>query len=265
MTPRTPTFYDLVEGPPSVGTALLSFLDRLELMMSSLRTLITLSLPLLLVTGCPDAEGEYEAFVDRHEQIHPPGSGGAAGAAGAGGTDAGGDAAVCEAPKPKEIDGDYLFALAAVLDTAKPILFRTKVTTEDVGGKTGMRWKLQPLLWSDRKTEVGTIIDLPATTEPAFLLGADGTFDAKLPPLTITGEANPFSHTDLTAEVTLKGKFCGVADFFCGTADGGVTVPLEIPLKGSTWTLEKVTGTTYPEPPHINCKKKEALPVGTWQ
>ena len=43
--------------------------------MLSKRTLLALSLPLLLVTGCPDAEGEYDAFRDRHEKIHPSGVG----------------------------------------------------------------------------------------------------------------------------------------------------------------------------------------------
>mgnify|MGYP003498400128 FL=1 len=232
--------------------------------MLSKRTLLALSLPLLLVTGCPDAEGEYDAFRDRHEKIHPSGVGGEAGAGGSAGAD-GGDAAVCEAPKPGEIDGDYLFSLAAVLDHVKPMLFRAKVTTEAGGGATTMRWNLQGLKWDDRKTLVGTAFDIPAAADAPFQLGADGTFSTKLPLLTVVGEANPFSHTQVSAQVSLTGKFCGAGDFFCGTAEGTLPDLGDLSLNGSTWTLEKVTGTDYPEPPHINCKQALALPVGTWQ
>lgn len=227
--------------------------------MSPIRTLLALSFPVFLVTGCPDAEGQYDEFKDRFNQLHPPGSGGEAGAAGSPG-DAGGDAAVCAAPQPGEIDGDYLFALAAVLDDSKPIVFSAKVSTQAAGGGTQMHWVLQGLLWSDRKTPVGDPIDLPP-----FDLSADGAFDSVLPPLSIVGEANPFSHTPITAEVTLKGKFCGADTFFCGTASGNVTKPVPIPLDGSAWTLEKTSGGAYPEPPKINCKKKAALDVGTWK
>lgn len=229
--------------------------------MSSLRTLLGLSVPLFLVTGCPDAEGQYDEFKDRFTVLHPPGSGGAAGAAGAAGSDAG----ACVSPKPGEIDGDYLFTLAAVLDQSKPILFYAKVTTEDVAGATGMRWNLQGLFWDDRSGLVGPAFDLPATGEAAFPLGADGTFDVKLPPLNVVGEANPFSHTPITAEVSLKGKFCDAGGFYCGSADGDVTKPVPIPLAGSTWTLEKLSAPgSYPEPPHINCKKELAVGKDTF-
>lgn len=230
--------------------------------MPSIRKLLALSLPLLLVTGCPDAEGQYDEFKDRFTELHP-GSGGAAGAAGAGG--AAGDAAACAAPAPGAIDGDYLFTLAAVLDQTKPILFYAKVTTEDVSGATGMRWNLQGLHWDNRTELVGAAFDLPATADPAFALGADGSFEAKLPPLDVVGEANPFSHTPITAEVTLKGKFCDAEGFFCGTAAGDVTKPVPIPLAGSTWTLEKLSAPgTYPEPPHVDCKKSVAVGKDTF-
>lgn len=228
--------------------------------MSSIRTLFALSLPLFFVTGCPDAEGQYDEFKDRFTELHP-GSGGASGAAGA----AGGDAGPCTTPKPGEIDGDYLFTLAAVLDQSKPILFYAKVTTEDVSGATGMRWNLQGLFWDDRQTLVGPPFDLPTTGQPAWPLGADGTFDAKLPPLDVVGEANPFSHTPITAEVTLKGKFCDTGGFYCGSAEGDVTKPVPIPLAGSTWTLEKLTApATYTEPPYIDCKKSTAIGKDTF-
>ncbi|MBK7584142.1 MAG: hypothetical protein IPI67_28575 [Myxococcales bacterium] len=225
--------------------------------MPSKRTLLALSLPLFLVTGCPDAEGQYDEFKDRFTELHP-GSGGASGAAGAAGSP--GDASVCTAPAPGEIDGEYLFTLAAVLDSSKPILFLAKVTTEDKGGATAMRWNLQGLLWSDRKTLVGTPFDIPAAGD-SFALGADGTFDAKLPPLSVVGEANPFSHSPITAEVTLKGKFCGAQTVFCGIAEGDVTKPVPIPLGGSTWTLEKAPAGAFPEPPKLNCKSQLATPL----
>jgi hypothetical protein len=229
--------------------------------MPTVQKLWVLAVPLLLATGCPDAEGAYDDFKDRHTQLYP-GTGGEAGAAGAAGS--AGDAAACAAPTPGEIDGDYLFTLSAVLDQSKPILFHAKVTTEDVNGSLGMRWNLQGVFWDDRKMLVGPPFDLPATGEPPFAIGADGAFEAKLPPLNVVGEANPFSHTPITAEVTLKGKFCDAAGFYCGTASGDVTKPVPIPLAGSTWTLEKVAGGAYTEPPYIDCKKTQAVGVDTF-
>jgi len=225
--------------------------------MPSIRTLLALSFPLLLVTGCPDAEGEYDAFKDRFNELHPPGTAGAAGAPG----DAG-DAGACTPPKAGELDGDYLFTLSAVLDANKPLLFAAKVTTKDEGGQLTMRWTLQGLLWSDRKTLVGPTFDIPPTSEPAFALAADGSFNSKLPPLNVVGEASPFSHTPITADVVLKGKFCNTDGFYCGSAEGDVTKPVPIPLPGSTWTLEKLaTAGAYTDPPYINCKKKIAIPT----
>jgi hypothetical protein len=212
-----------------------------------MRTLLAISFPALALTGCPDAEGQYDEFKDRHYALYPPGSGGEGGATTDGGT--------CVPPKPGEMDGDYLFTFAAVLDPTKPVLFATKVTTADAGGLTSMSWTIQGLLWSDRKTLVGDPIQLPAAT-----INADGTFKAKLPPLSLVGETNPFSHSPLEADVTLEGKFCGSGPY-CGTFSGNVTKPIPLDLAGSSWTLEKVTGTDYPEPPTVNCKGLLAVPV----
>ena len=223
--------------------------------MPPIRKLLALSFPVLMLTGCPDAEGQYEEFKSRHYELYPPGSGGEAGG-GAGGA-AGSDAGACVAPKPGEIDGDYLFTFAAVLDPTRPVLFLAKVTTADAGGGlTSMTWTIQGLLWSDRKTLVGDPIALPATT-----LDADGKFEAKLPPLTLVGETNPFSHTPLQATVTLSGTVCGLDGFYCGTFLGDLVKPIPYDLKGSSWTLEKVEGGVYTEPPFVTCKKKLAVPA----
>ncbi len=195
------------------------------------------------------------------------GAGATAGGTGSGGT--GGQASTgggsgCSPPSVGAIDGSYYFALATTMDDTKPVVFAADVTTESGAAGTATRWVLHPLLWSDRKTEVDAPIELPPQGDSAIELGADGAFSAHLLPAEIPGDANPFSHSAITVDVTLKGSLCGAGTFFCGTASGNVTKPVPISLDGSTWTLEKTAG-TFPEPPKINCAMELAAGVGTWK
>jgi len=219
--------------------------------MKSVRSLVALSVPLLLLTGCPDPEGAYNDFQERYSKVD-------SGVA----VDCSNPAPCTALPQPGEIDGDYFFAFAASLELSKPMVFLATITSAAGAGGTEMVWSLQALDWSDRKTPVGAPIVLPAIT-----IGSDGMIDSDLPPLDVVGEANPFSHTPITADVsTLTGRFCGGETFFSGQFDGVVTKPITIQLAGSSWTLTKVTGPSdYPEPPPIDCQMTEAAPVGTWQ
>jgi len=80
----------------------------------------------------------------------------------------------------------------------------------------------------------------------------------------VPGEANPFSHTPLTVDLSaLKGSFCIQGSFACGTMDGEVTKPIPLTLDGSSWTATPLTG-AIPEPPPIDCKGTPALPLGGW-
>jgi hypothetical protein len=189
------------------------------------------------------------------------GAGGFSGGAGVGGASGGvgGDSGAggCAAPQPGQIDGSYLLALSAKISPQSPFLFLTTVTTFAGAGGSQVLWTLQPLAAADRTTMVGSPIQFePFTVEP------NGSFFTEQGPLDVVGEANPITSTDITADVTLAGELCGAQDFHCGAAGGAVTIPVSLPLDGSTFTLSKVTPGSYPEPPPINCAKDLAAPIG---
>ena len=54
---------------------------------------------------------------------------------------------------------------------------------------------------------------------------------------------------------------CSAVSFQCGTGDGDVTKPISLSIAGSTWTMERIVGGAYPEPPKIDCEKNLALPL----
>lgn len=207
-----------------------------------------------LLLGCVDPDGELADFKERYKQAQ--GTAGAGGAGGAGGQDAG----ACTVPTAGEIDGEYLFALSAVVNKNKsnknrPIMVHNTVTTKDSGGSLAMDWSLQPLDKDDRKTPVGAPLAIND-----IVIGADGTFDVDPAELDVNGAANPLSGSDITADISsLKGSVCNLGGFYCGTVAGDVSKPLTLSLAGTTWTMEKIEGGVYPEPPKIDCAMNEAL------
>ncbi len=192
----------------------------------------------LALIGCVDTEGEFNAFQQRYETIHPPSMSSGAG---------GGCSMV---PEPGKADGQFIFAFSASLDPASPVLFDTKLTTSMGASGLEMKLKFQPLAAADRKTPVGMPLELGP-----FQVKADGSFDADFPPLDVTGAANPISGSDITAKVELIGVLCLPADFICGDLKGNVTKPADLPLKGSTFAMERLAMPgVFPAQPKINCK-----------
>ncbi len=201
-----------------------------------------------------------------------PTAGGAPGTGGLGGggtPDAGGapggggGSGSCVVPKPGELDGDYFLTLSMKLAPSKPFVFAVNVTTEAFVGQVGMRWTIRNLLWSDRKTPVGDPIAPTPPPMAPFLIDALGTVHVQLDAFAVLGEANPLTHTPVMFDATLEGAVCGGGGFFCGTFGGYITKPIPVDLTGSTWTLQKVSGAVFPEPPAIDCAKNLAAPVAT--
>jgi hypothetical protein len=231
--------------------------------MKFVRSLLVLTVPMLLLTGCPDPEAAYDDFQDRYSKVD-------SGVA----VDCSNPAPCTAIPQPGELDGDYFFAFAASLELSKPMVFLATITSAAGASGTEMTWSLQALDWSDRVSPAknppppeGDGSVPPPIVLPGIAIDGEGMIDADLPPLDVVGSANPFSHTPITADVSsLSGRFCAGETFFSGQFDGKVTKPIPIELAGSSWTLTKVTGPSdYPEPPPIDCLKTEAAPVGTWQ
>jgi len=153
-------------------------------------------------------------------------------------------------------DGERLLTLSTPLSPSAPVLFAATLTTADGGGTFLFSLSLAPLAAADRETVVA-----PPFDSGPFQVAAGGSFAASLPPLSVPGEANPISGTEL--EVTgavLSGTLCAPADFICGDLTGDLTKPVTMSLQGSTFTLERVVG-SYPEPPRINCDGDLADPL----
>jgi hypothetical protein len=215
------------------------------------RILAALPVLALLVQGCTNAEGKYNDFIDRQKALQE---------GGAGGSDAG--FTPCDPPKPGDIDGQYLFALSAKIGTLQPpVLFLADMTTVANQGGTALKMTLHSLSASDRKTEVGSPLDIPEIG-----IGSDGVIDnTALPEFTVTGVANPIQPgQDIVASgVRLVGQICGTQDFYCGTVTGNVTKPTVLNLVGSPYTFEVVTDpNSLPlDPLYVNCAKDTAPPL----
>jgi hypothetical protein len=198
-----------------------------------------------LSVGCVDPDGDYEEFQEREKKTVLPS-----------GTGCGDPGAECTPAKVGDLDGQWLFALAATLAPAKPVLFFADITTKDSGGLVGWTFTLTPL---DAKTRV-PLAPLPTLAETT--IPADGNWSADLEPLTVPGAANPITlGSEIVADTALTGKVCGGRDFLCGDVTGEVTKPLKLSLDGSTWTMARLkTKDTLPEKIYVNCTCTEAGP-----
>ncbi|AUX26178.1 uncharacterized protein SOCEGT47_067390 [Sorangium cellulosum] len=201
-----------------------------------------------LLVGCADPVGRYEDFIARDTAARE-GQG-----AGEGGG-AGGDAP-CALPEAGAADGDFLFSLSAYLSPRTPIVFLAKLATEARDGGLGFSLRFQPLEAADRRTPTGTPVDVGP-----YEAGADGAFTAALPTITVPGNANPISGSDLEATITLTGSLCAPADFVCGDVTGTVARPLRLDLADSTFAMDRITDPTSYPAPVIDCERRPALPL----
>jgi hypothetical protein len=211
--------------------------------MPAIPRLSSLVVPLigLAAIGCPDTAGKFDDFVERWRIANP-------------GFDGSVDAGECAPLDPPELDGEYVFALSAVIQPDTPILFLTQVTGQS--SPPSIQLVFQPLSAADRRTPVGQ----PVTIGPLPLM-PDGTLNAELPPLVVAGEANPITGGQIDAQVTLNGRLCGGTDFQCGTVTGNVTQPVGLDLMGSTFAMERVQGGVPPDQPLLSCNRDRATPL----
>jgi hypothetical protein len=202
---------------------------------------LALPLALLGLAGCPDPAAEFDDFETRWRAANPDAGGGVV------------DSGPCPAPDPSALGGRYIFALSAVIERTKPILFLADVS----GGPEGLTFALQPLSAADRRTPVG-----PPTTVGPFPLSPDGAFHAELPPLVVTGEANPITGSQIAAQlVVLDARFCDISGFYCGSVSGNLIEPIPLDLATSTFAMERITGGTPPAEPYLSCARDRAVPL----
>jgi len=193
-----------------------------------------------LGSGCSDAQGEFDDFVKRSATIKGDD----------GGKDVAVDAGDCPKVTQQDVANGYYFTLSAVIVPKKPFVVLGTVTVDEKANTVSFHF--QPLSKDDKSTPVGS----PIVGGP-FPIADDGSFEADFGSISMDGAANPIYGSELATTLVLKGEaggWCGSSEFICGTVEGIVSKPLkDLNLKGSTFTMQKLTSAgSYPTP-IINC------------
>lgn len=190
--------------------------------------------------GCSDAQGEFDKFVERADKV-----GGAE-------TGTGDDAYTGDCSKISQADvaNGYLFTLSANIKRDKPFLANATVTIDE--GASTISFSIQPLDATDKTTPVGD----PVPGGP-FPIEADGSFVGDFGEISMVGEANPISGSELATNLLLRGQpggWCAESSFVCGDVEGIASKPIkDLDLKTSTFTFQRLTAPgVYPEPA-IDC------------
>lgn len=224
----------------------------------------------VLALSCADPEGAFNEFVDREAAQADAGTGGTGGTGtgGTGGTGTGGTGAVggasggggesgtggtggggtCSPLTQADVANGYMFTLSAVILPNKAFVADASITLDEANNTISM--SVQPLRADDKTTPVGA----PILGGP-FQIQPDGSFNADFGNITMAGDANPISGSDLVTTLTLvaePGGWCSESTFVCGSALGQATKPISLNLEGSTFTFQRLDGSGYP-PAVINC------------
>lgn len=182
---------------------------------SARAVLVALLLPAAL--GCIDPDARYDAFIDRTEGMR-------------GGQDAG----MVEPGERFDFGGQYLLALSTTLAPGEPILFACDVSVAD---------DLETLELSIQALTTDADAMPRAPTGDSLHTGAvpyaeDGSVSVDLGEVTVPGDANPISGSDIVATVAITATAHMMTDelpmYFCGQVTGMVSVPLALDLAGST-------------------------------
>ena len=202
-----------------------------------------LALCALGATSCADARGRFEDFQNR-----PAGHAGAV-------QKQADDGGSCEPPPPNSINGPALLAIDTNLTGGHPILFLGIITTPPLEGTTAVDFKYRALDSLDRRTRVGDMLEVGP-----FAL-RDGLLTAPVDESTLDGAANPvFPGTPITSEMTLSGRVCGVAPFYCGTLSGSTSGLLSGTFTG-TFGITLLDGPdAVPDRPQFGCGANDLAP-----
>lgn len=142
-----------------------------------------------------------------------------------------------------DVNGDFLFALAAVISTTTPLLFYTNVTfvenPDGTGGVMGL--SMQPLSSAKCPPDMVDYLEVGEKLELMDVpVDASGAFTIEIAePVNVTGQANPITCGDIVATLNLQGSIQS-ENIICGNVTGMVTAPLALDLMGSTFAVERV-------------------------
>ncbi len=215
--------------------------------------------------GCADPSGQYNDFVERWDRIHATDAGELPEASPEASVEDVADAPIeaaeepapCDLPATSDVAPHYYVALSAVFSPTQPIMFLGTVTWDG----TSLSLDFQPLDRFDHVTPKGD----PVHGGP-FTVAADGSFDADMGAIAVSGDANPISGLDIETLAQLHaaaGEFCKPLQFICGTVTGTVSKPDYLAgatLEGSTFTMTAMSSATAfpPGPVVIDCAGKKA-------
>jgi hypothetical protein len=155
-------------------------------------------------------------------------------------------------PSALWLSGTHLLTVSVKLNPQKAFALNANIEVTEGPSSLNGSMALQPLSAMDQQTPVCA----PLSFEN-LPVSADGSFVWNLGQVSICGEANPISGSELVTTLILEGAFCSAPHFACGNVSGIVTAPLpDFDLTGSTFTLQK-----YPSQipaPLINCNMDPA-------
>jgi hypothetical protein len=172
---------------------------------------------LLSAEACVDPKGRYEDFIDRTADMR------------------GRDAGMTATGERFDFSGRYLLALSTTLAPGQPILFACDISV--ASDLETLDLSIQPLTTDDSAMPREPVGDTLDVTGIAY--AEDGTFSADFGEVTVPGEANPISGSDIVATVAITATAfpmdADLPNHFCGEATGMATVPLALDLAGSTF------------------------------
>lgn len=173
--------------------------------------------------GCPDSEAKFNEFLentddDRDFMPPPPPD---------------------VAPSEADISGDFLLAASTVIAPDLPLQFiATNTMNSDGMGTTTLSVCLQPITLEQGKVNTPRLpIGDPLCFEDLVI--TDGAFEIDAGVVMVPGEANPVTGGEIVASLLLKGTVID-ENFYCGTIEGEVMMPLMAPLGGSTFAAVRL-------------------------
>ena len=204
---------------------------------------------ILSLTGCPDPEGQYEAFNTRRddtlaaraENMENEMMGGEM----MGGEMMGGEMMAGEmeelGPIPQITSGSFLFGLAPNLNVDKPMTFVADVEIEvNEDGSAGqvISMTLDPRTCEDLNASAGDPVLF--TPEEATPITEGGYFSADFGLQMVAGTANCISGSLIEAEIQLDGRVFNESSL-CGEMNGMLYRPYPADLGYSEITMERST------------------------
>lgn len=171
-------------------------------------SLVSLSLA-ALTTACIDTQNRLDEFYDRSEPLRITVETG-------------------ECVERLDMSGDYLLAVATVVNPSAPILFAADFAVDTSVEPWGLTVTMQPISYTDR-SDVGAAFTASGT------IASDGTFSLDFGEITVLGAANPVvPGVDAVATLLMDGCTNSLT-FSCGNIGGGIIAPAQLPLTGSTY------------------------------